>query len=95
MSDQTIEPDNSPEERLNRRELLAKYGPYTAPLVVSMLVPEQAYGHNTGQVYSTSASCVADAAGGNMHGPTMTGHCMINGAAGGSQTHPVTNPGPP
>ena len=82
-------------DKINRRELLAKYGPYTAPLVVSMLVPNEVYGHNTGQPYSTSATCVADPDGGNMHGPTMLGHCMINGATGGSQTHPVANPGPP
>ena len=95
MSDMKIDSDAKSEEKLARRELLTKYGAYTAPLVVSMLVPSEAYGHNTGQTYSTSASCVADAGGGNMHGPTMTGHCMINGAAGGGQTHPVINPGPP
>jgi len=83
------------QDLIARRELLTKYGPYTAPIVVSMLVPQEAFGHNTMQPYSTSATCVADPAGGNMHGPTMVGHCMINGNPGGGQTHPVSNPGPP
>jgi len=95
MKDKKINSEKETEDTLARRELLTKYGPYTAPLVISMLIPSEAYGHNTGQPYSTSATCVADPAGGTMHGPTMTGHCMINGAMGGNQTHPVSNPGPP
>lgn len=82
------------EPLIDRRELFKKYGPYTAPLVIAMLSPETAYSHNSSDVYSTSAKCVADSSGGNMHGPTMTGHCMINGASGGGQAHTVTDPGP-
>ena len=82
-------------DKITRRELLAKYGPYTTPAVVSLLLPSETYGHDNGQVYSTSATCVADSSGGGMHGPTMTGHCMINGAMGGGQAHTVINPGPP
>ena len=80
---------------VTRRDLLKEYGPYTAPLVVSMLVPKEAYGHNNMIPYSTSAACASDASGGFMHSPTRVQHCMINGAAGGMNTHPVANPGPP
>lgn len=86
--------EKKPADTLNRRKLLTKYGAYTAPLVVSMLVPSEAYGHNTMQPYSTSQTCADDASGGSMHGVGMNGHCMINGVMGGSQAHPVINPGP-
>ena len=39
-------------EELNRRDMLKKYGAYTAPLVVSMLVPDQAYAMNNGVALS-------------------------------------------
>ena len=45
---------------LNRRDMLKKYGAYTAPLVVSMLVPEQAYAMNNGVAYSTVTTCQAN-----------------------------------
>lgn len=92
MNNQENTPDS--QEKLTRRELLNKYGPYTAPLVVSMLIPNRVYSHNNMIPYSTSAACAADTGGGFMHSPTRTQHCMINGAAGGMNTHPVTNPGP-
>jgi len=79
-----------PKELVGRRELFKKYGPYTAPVVVSMLVPETAYGANAGTVYSTSQACV-DAGG---HNSGMRQHCMVDGRAGGSMTHNVINPGP-
>lgn len=77
-------------DRLNRRELLAKYGPYTAPIVVSMLVPSEAYSHANGQVYSTVAACGADTGAsvmGAMHGPT-TNHCNRDGAG---MSHPISS----
>lgn len=85
------EPDSKKlKDLVGRRELLQKYGPYTAPVVVSMLVPEVAYGANAGTVYSTSQACV-DA---SMHSVGMANHCMVDGRAGGSMTHNVINPGP-
>ena len=86
-SDATTE---KPDETIGRRELLKKYGPYTAPLVVSMLTPEIAYSANAGTVYSTSQACV-DASG---HTSGMRQHCMVDGRAGGAMTHNVINPGP-
>jgi len=80
-------------DSLDRRELITKYGAYTAPLVVSMLVPSDAYGHTGGLVYSTVAACGADTANsvmGAMHGPT-TNHCMFAGM-GGMNAHPIINP---
>lgn len=59
---------------LSRRGLLKKYGPYTAPIVVSMLTPEIAYGHNTMSPFSSTATCLAD----SNHTPTMNRHCGIN-----------------
>lgn len=82
------------EKLISRRKLLEKYGPYTAPIVVSMLVPSQAYAHrDMTVVYSTVAKCGADTGasvmGGN-HGPTRP-HCMFNGG-GGANSHVITNP---
>lgn len=64
---------------LNRRDAIKKYGAYTAPLVVSMLLPEQAYAMNNGVVYSTTTRCQANHSGmqaTNMHCSPghMSGH---------------------
>lgn len=77
-------------DTLGRRELISKYGPYTAPVVMCMLLPAEAYATNAGAIYSTSQACV-DASG---HTVTMSSHCMVNGRAGGMSTHTVINPGP-
>lgn len=79
--------------QLDRRELLKKYGPYTAPIVISMLLPSEAYAHkDMSVVYSTVAKCGADPASapGAMHGPTRP-HCMFNGG-GGANAHDIINP---
>ena len=80
-----------PDNKMGRRELFKKYGPYTAPVVVSLLSPNSGYAMNSGAVYSTSAACVADPLG--MHAG-MTRHCQIDGATPGPSAHEVTNPGP-
>jgi len=56
---------------LNRRDMLRKYGAYTAPLVVSMLVPEQAYAMNGMTPYSTIGTCQAN----HMGRQAMNTHC--------------------
>lgn len=94
MSNNEFDDKQGSNDTINRRGLFKKYGPYTTPLVVSMLIPSKTYGHTTFQPYSTSQTCIDDPAGGSMHGIGMNGHCMINGAAGGGNTHPVANPGP-
>lgn len=82
-------------QTIARRELIRKYGAYTAPVVISLLVPQDAFGHNNAIVYSTSQACV-DGSGGPNHQATGGGlaHCMIDGSAGGRMSHTVTNPGP-
>lgn len=45
---------------LSRRELFGKYGAYTAPVVISMLVPQRAYANNTANIYSNVDDCLAD-----------------------------------
>lgn len=90
MSNDDNKTENDSQNLISRREILTKYGPYTAPVVISMLSPEAAYGANTGTVYSTSAACVA-APG---HNSNMRSHCMVDGRVGGSMTHTVINPGP-
>lgn len=56
---------------LSRREVLKKYGAYTAPVVVSMLLPEQAYGMNGGTAYSSVLTCQAN----HTMRQAMNGHC--------------------
>ena len=65
MSDTTDERDaheDQPESHA-RRALLTKYGPYTAPVVVAMLSPRQAYAHSgsvVSTIYPDTAACIAD-----------------------------------
>lgn len=83
---------NESPKRLDRRELLSKYGPYTAPVVISLLLPSQAYGHTADIAYSTVAACAAADVPSGMgnHGP-MTQHCMFGGG-GFMNAHDITNP---
>ena len=95
MSDQD-DPKEENDHGISRRKLISKYGTYTAPTVIALLSPAQAYGHIDRSItYSTSLACAADTAGtGNMHQPPpvgLMGHCMLNDS-GGSQTHMVINP---
>ncbi|HAY45446.1 MAG TPA: hypothetical protein DCY55_04090 [Gammaproteobacteria bacterium] len=48
-----------PEETvLNRRELLKKYGAYTAPTLVSLVLSSEAQAANGGVVYSSLQLCL-------------------------------------
>jgi len=61
-----------PEETvLNRRELLKKYGAYTAPTVVSLVLSSEAQAANGGVVYSSLQLCL------DAHSHSMQGidHC--------------------
>ena len=91
MIEEEIDIERKPDLALDRRELLAKYGQYTAPMVVAILTPSNAYGHKTGAVYSKVSDCAADPQSvmGAMHG--FTPHCMVNGGGGGN-AHTITNP---
>jgi hypothetical protein len=71
--DDSKQSDETPVKSISRRELLNKYGAYTAPVVVAMLTPELAYAHMVTAVYSSTAECVGDSA--NMHRPNMVNHC--------------------
>ena len=81
----------------SRRDFIAKYGRYTAPTVVALLVPGQSYSHDSRNfpvVYSTTASCGADSSGNGidmtMHFATAM-HCQ--GAPGNAMSeHTVINP---
>jgi hypothetical protein len=84
--------DEKGNARLSRRELIEKYGAYTAPVVVAMLTPSEVYAHKNGEVYSTVAACTSDTANsvmGAVHGPGRP-HCM-DGSPGGSNAHPIIN----
>ncbi len=70
--------ENSAEEmtapkknNVSRRELLKKYGVYTAPTLVSLVLSSDAYAMNGGVVYSTLAECQAAHSGMQM----TNGHC--------------------
>lgn len=79
---------------ISRRKLISKYGAYTAPTVIALLSPAQAYSHVDRSItYSTSIACAADPAGGSMHqiGSGLMGHCMIANSGGG-ETHMIINP---
>jgi len=55
-----------------RRDMIKKYGAYTAPVVVSLLAPQHAYGANGGVVYSSASNCI------NAHTmtPNAAAHCV-------------------
>lgn len=64
---------NKSKEGFSRREILKKYGSYTTPVVVSLLIPANTYansGHPTGL-----ASCIASG--------QSTGHCQAHDMFGG------------
>jgi len=91
-----LENQSSPKESNNaisRRKLIGKYGAYTSPVVVSLLMPSKAYSDVDFQVYSTSAACISDSTAG--HTANMLSHCMIDGRMGGMNTHPVVDGGGP
>ena len=73
--------------KLNRRELLSKYGSYTAPVVAAMLMPGQAAAN--GGPYSNLDACIAGHGGAGGMGMGMgmvnmmvAGHCTMNGMGG-------------
>lgn len=79
-------------KRIGRRELLAKYGPYTAPLVISMLNPNNTYAHTNMIPYSSVNSCLSDSSASGMShqpNPQFPGHCMVGGIMGGMNAHPI------
>jgi len=55
-------------KRLTRREVLKKYGPYTAPVVVSMLMTSHAYAMFMMTTYATLSACVQAHGGMANHG---------------------------
>lgn len=98
MSNKEKQGQNKTPNSIARRELITKYGAYTAPVVVSLLCPAKAYSDfgPGGTVYSTASTCQADTAansgGSPFHGNTGGRHCMVGGAAGGGSTHTVIDP---
>lgn len=78
---------DKPEKLIDRRELLAKYGAYTAPLVVPILLPGDAQAHATMAPYSSLVRCTSDTAASEqmfMHAPGRP-HCGSMGA----NAHPI------
>ncbi len=63
--------------RLSRRDLLTKYGPYTAPVVIALLTPTHVYADNTRKnSYPTLSACLI----GDDHPTMMTvNHCEKHG----------------
>ena len=75
------EPEEEP-QKYTRREIFEKYGPYTAPVVVSMLLPNQVYANNDGSTYTTVASCQANHPLMPNGMPASSGQCQaMHGAA--------------
>lgn len=86
--------------KIARRELISKYGAYTAPVVVSLLCPATAYadpGMASGAtVYSKASTCQADIAANSGAAPFHGGggrHCMVGGVGGGGNAHTVIDTG--
>ena len=64
--------------KCNRRELLKKYGAYTAPTVIALALPGGAYGHGTTEAYSSLDACLNDPGSNHM----SSGHCRGHHRAG-------------
>jgi len=85
---------------LKRRELIGKYGMYTAPVVVSLLVPSKTYSDpgmiGGATLYSTASACQADLGANTpaapFHGGAGGRHCMVGGQTGGGLAHDVIDP---
>ena len=71
----SCKPEEEP-TKYTRREIFEKYGPYTAPVVVSMLLPNQVYAHNDGSMWTTVASCQSNHPLMPNGMPASTGHCQ-------------------
>lgn len=73
LSNLSVKPESDERELvISRRRLFEKYGAYTAPVVVSLLLPEQAYAMNGGTAYSSESTC-QDA---HTRRQAFNNHCM-------------------
>jgi len=56
---------------VSRRDVLKKYGAYSAPAVIALLVPQQTVAMFSGTAYSSLAACQTAHGGMTMHCNTM------------------------
>jgi len=56
---------------VTRRDVLKKYGAYSAPAVIALLVPQQTVAMFRGTAYSSLAACETAHGGMTMHCSTM------------------------
>ena len=56
---------------VSRRDVLKKYGAYSAPAVIALLVPQQTVAMFSGTAYSSLAACETAHGGMTMHCSTM------------------------
>ena len=59
------------EKVVSRRDVLKKYGAYSAPAVIALFLPQRTVAMFQGTTYSSIAEC--DAA----HGGMMSSHCSM------------------
>jgi len=64
------------QDLLERRKFLGKYGAYTAPAVVSLLLPSTSYASMNGIAYSLT-TCTEIIHPPNNMGQPMTSHCEM------------------
>ena len=61
----------SDQKVVSRRDVLKKYGAYSAPAVIALLVPQQTVAMFSGTAYSSLAACQTAHGGMTMHCNTM------------------------